>query len=801
MKRFVENDEPIKDIIKFIRNVRHVAYPCARENIRVLTRAIWRIAAESYLMEKGCYYDKEKAERLYLSNVVKLLHERELWLHTSFAHLIPALVRELKLDDFTFSPTRILSQLTAGLGITVESVSAIYERCYLQTLAGLLSAYRDCYGTSTSTVDAIQELADKLHSEKIWLMRLSKVVLDSTRTFEPEKLRCLIWIREIAVSDSFLSWDIKESFRERFVHELVDDAIALQEDLTDQYRAYCFKYLSRICRFMGQSHVDNRPSDIYAFMEALSVWLNDSGIIKELRNEGAALSSRCKSVMESLPAMFANVRGVLFHTKAVVNDFYKSSNSRERKKQEPTSWERQEGTFKHHQSGEFVNAELTEYILMEAKAFVVSASATCRESLIKAIPFIELEATDGGLRRKAKRIAELSLSRPLCELSVYMPDDEFYERFFDIMGRLDDFRVDIAVVWNAIASLLRVGESTRVLQVKAYDFVRRMEARGLMRYSYQTEALYYHGLANSGALLGVEGHDDWCCSFVGSVPCDRLLRGDYIRLAFRLRNRLNGGMNVAKQAVLELMRLHEDDVRLVDHEWRISTLCYTSDILENCLSVAELSDVKKFVAQAFRSYRPVDESLLWFMQSFSRLDVTKSIEVVRGVSGALGADIEFSTSVHTNEDKVDVAVKKGKRILLLGVLPNENYEVCGSVSDGCNGSALIVRDGVVSLGFVGMLQRVRKNDLLSGYDVHIGVVANTKTLSNIGKELKSLGVQGRDLHLLAYETLYEQMCKIVLGHPPESRGEDDDIDLELMINGIERTVFEGTKTDADKGSM
>ena len=66
---------------------------------------------------------------------------------------------------------------------------------------------------------------------------------------------------------------------------------------------------------------------------------------------------------------------------------------------------------------------------------------------------------------------------------------------------------------------------------------------------------------------------------------------------------------------------------------------------------------------------------------------------------------------------------------------------------------------VYAIGFVGMLQRIRANylEMDQDYDVHIGVVANAKTLMNIGTAIVRLDIHGANLHMLDYATLQEQL--------------------------------------------
>ena len=183
------------------------------------------------------------------------------------------------------------------------------------------------------------------------------------------------------------------------------------------------------------------------------------------------------------------------------------------------------------------------------------------------------------------------------------------------------------------------------------------------------------------------------------------------------------------------------------------------NILLACLSDEEMHDVLKFFLEASQSYRPTDESVSRFMQKFRRADVGHSVEIVRETSGKLTVGAIFSSSFHIGEDKVDAAVKTDTRLLLLDVLPDEDYEVEGSVYDDCHGSIGLVREGVVSIGFVGMLQRIRANylEMDQDYDVHIGVVANAKTLMNIDSALARLDIHGANLHMLDYATLQEQL--------------------------------------------
>ena len=749
LKRFVEDIEVIKDLGAFIRSVRRRVYRSARPEVQMLVRTIWRISAEAYLLEKGCYHDREYAEKEYLSLAVKLLRARGLWQNTRFSHLIPALVRELKLDSFTFSPVRTLSQLTEGLEISTESTSEIYERCYMQTLGGLLQAYRNFYGTSSVTI--IKELYNKLKGEKTGGVHLSKTLLDSTRTFEPEKLRCLIWILSNAVREVFNSCSLDDDTSNSFVHDLVADALALQKDLSDQFRAYCFRYLSRICGYMRQKGVDNRLSDLYLFMEALSIWLNESGIIKELKNKETGLSSRCRSIMSSLPEIFTNVRDALFSA----NDSHDGTQD----SKGGNLWKDLEETFNGRKFGDFVNADMTESMLMKVRSFVMDAPATCREALVSRIPYVKLASSGDVLRRRIRRIAELSFARTLDELSADLSDDEFFNRFFALFMVPSNLRVDVAVAWNAIAALVRLDDAPDAFSRKAYGFVRRMEALGLMRYNYQTDWLYYCGLANNVSLLGVEGHEDWCSSFVAAVPYNRWIRNEYIRLAYRLRGRLKDGVNVARKAILELVTCPKDESTPPDYGWRISMLQDVENILLACLSDEEMHDVLKFFLEASQSYRPTDESVSRFMQKFRRADVGHSVEIVREASGKLTVEAMFSSSFHIGEDKVDAAVKTDTRLLLLDVLPDEDYEVEGSVYDDCHGSIELVREGVVSIGFVGMLQRIRANYLKmdQDYDVHIGVVANAKTLMNIGTAIVRLDIHGANLHMLDYATLQEQL--------------------------------------------
>ncbi len=769
MKRFVEDMEVIREVGGFIRTVRHVAYRHAREEVRRLVRTLWRISAEAYLQEKGCYQDREYAEKEFLSLTVRLLEDRELWVNTRFSHLIPALVRELKLDSFTFSPASILGQLTAGIEITTENTSEIYERCYMQTLAGLLQAYRNYYGTSSVAI--IDKLYNKLQGEKTGGVHLSKAVLDVTQTFEPEKFRCLIWILSNAVKDVHKSCGLKDEYRRKLVRDLIGDALALQKDLTDQYRAYCFRYLSRICDFMGETPVDGRPSDLYVFLEALSLWLHDSGILQELRDKDKGGCSRHKNVMSPLAEIFANVRSV-FYVKKIKQDRLSQStaDSFRPRDREPTLWEGLEKIFHGRQRGDFVNSKLTEFVLMDAKAFVKDTSAECREALIRRIAFVQLDEPNGGLRRKLKRIADLSFARTVEGLSNDLPDEDFYDRFFSLLGTPEEIKVDVAVVWDALAYLVAFAQDATLISVKTYDFVRRMEKRGMMRYNYQTDLLYYYGLANNAALLDMEGHEDWCSSFVNTIPYERGIRNAYIQLTYRLRDRLKDGVDVARKAILDLVACPNAKLLPTDYEWRISTLFGVQDILEACLSEEELRDVRRFVLEASRLYKPTEEYLCHFMQEIMHPDISHCVETICEVSEKLPVEVECSSSFHMPEGKVDVAMKSDACLLLLDVLPDEDYEVEGTVGDECRGTIGVLRAGVISIGFVGTLRKVRESarQIYADCEVHIGVVASAKTLKNIRRAIANLGIHGLDLHMLEYGELEERMEAIFTGRRVES---------------------------------
>lgn len=126
---------------------------------------------------------------------------------------------------------------------------------------------------------------------------------------------------------------------------------------------------------------------------------------------------------------------------------------------------------------------------------------------------------------------------------------------------------------------------------------------------------------------------------------------------------------------------------------------------------------------------------------------------------------------------VDVAVSTDEHALLMNVLPDRDYEVGGSIQDECHGSISLVSEGVISIGFVTMLQRIRETlqRLEPDSYVDIGVVANGKTLQNIRRMLNDFGLEDLDLYLLDYNALHEQITEIFSQWEDEGAVTDEEV--------------------------
>lgn len=504
---------------------------------------------------------------------------------------------------------------------------------------------------------------------------------------------------------------------------------------------------------MGKKAVDNRPSDLYLFMETLSVWLNESNILNELRMRSSELSPRCKSVLQRIPDIFTNIQLAL----ATEDDLWGSC----------------EKLFKGRNNGEFLNADMIHSVLNGAEAFVVEASKSCREALIKELCLLPCETTL-CLKKMIRRIAEVAFGKRMGELSFELPDEEYYHRFFALFAGEGIMKVDDKVIWDSLAIILNVPTVPDVFVLAAFDFVRRMESMGRLWYNYKTEEFYYWGLVGRDVLSDVEGYERWRVSLLAHVPYGKRLVDCYINLAFRLRGRAGVDDSLAPKAILNILRsckVGSDGYRSFDeYDCRVRALCITQKVWRACLSKEEQEEVRRFIFRAWGAYRPADLAVYNFMQEIMQLDIAPWLEIVQKTSEEVTPNVSFFPHVLLEGDQVDVAVSTDTRALLMNVLPDKDYEVAGSINDECHGSISLVRDGVISLGFVSMLQRIQNTlcRLEPDSSVNIGIVASRKTLLNVAKALEDVGLTyfRVNLNLFEYEGLKDSIEYIMRSEDP-----------------------------------
>lgn len=746
------NGDELRELAGYVKSIRHIAYPLVGDAARKVISITWRVLAESRFFEKGCHHDHEFAERRYLSSVVKLLKERDAWWNTRLSCLVPTLVRGLKLDHFSSLAQGVFRRSTAELNLVPDSLSVIYERCYMQTLTGLLAAYRNFYGPTTNLT--LKGLRAQLRDRNRVGVHVSKAVLDATQTDEPEKLRCITWIQSNDIESMFDMREVSDGDRNEAVHILVSDALTWQKDLTDQYRAYCFKYLSRLCNFMSVKLVDAKLPDAYLFIEELSNWLGSvdvqvgASILDELASDDKGMSQRGEYVLESLPEILVNV--------------YRAFEDR-------ATWEEWERFFKRRNFGvKFFGLDLIEYVLLESLVFVKNATIVGRRNLIECLSWIANKVPN---RKYATRIAEVSLGRLQEMQPSEVIDEDYYACVLSALNGLSTVEINHEVVYRAISMLANNAKDDAVARA-IFEWVRRLESIGAIRNDYQTEWLYLT-LGRCSTLKGADSYDDWCVSLLKRVPNDVWLRDQYIEIAFDLRTRPDVSELVAKNAILGIFRhgesAHDEKWSFYDYEWRVYALYNTEHIWRQCMSEEEQGEIRRFIFMAWNGdYRPANETIYNFMQDIMQIheilleDVAPWVDVVRKVSEKVSPAISFFPHVLLEGDRVDVAISTDVHALLMNVLPDKDYEVDGSIHDECHGSVPLVRDGVISIGFVTMLHRIQNTlqRLEPECHVDVGIVANSKTLLNIERYIRALGGCAFELHLLDYCKLQNQITDV-----------------------------------------
>ena len=190
-------------------------------------------------------------------------------------------------------------------------------------------------------------------------------------------------------------------------------------------------------------------------------------------------------------------------------------------------------------------------------------------------------------------------------------------------------------------------------------------------------------------------------------------------------------------------------------------LYYTQAVWRSCLSEEEQEKVKRFIFRAWGIYKPAEEVIYNFMQEIM-LNIKHWVGIVQEISADVTPNVSFSSYVRLDGDQVDVAVSTGTYKLLMNVLPDEDYEVAGSINDECHGSIMLVRDGVISLGFVSMLRRIQKTlcRLEPNCTVDIGIVTSRKTLQNVAKALEQVNLT-HGLKLFDYDGLKDSLKNIM----------------------------------------
>lgn len=758
-RRVTESEDELGKLADYIKSIRSNVLPLANKKVLKIIRLSWRVLKESARLESACYFDNWEgmAESRYMYSIVKLLKERSLWWNTRFSYFVPTFVRALRLDVLPRSSQsmQIFRRLTSGIDINANNLSVIYGRCHVLTLIGLLNAHRNFYGISTDS--NVKGLLEQLRGKRKYVgAHSSNAELD-----EPEKLRCIIWIQSEELLDMLWSRDFDEGEQYKVVHDFLNDVLAWQKDLTYEYRGHCFKYLSRLCHFMSRTDIDANLADAYLFLEALSEWLGridertGTSIIKELNHK--SFSTRCGCVMEVIPEIFANV----YNEFADLDEW-------------GDDWENR---FNGRRDAAFLSRESIKSILLESRAFVENASVRSRSNLM-----LELLNIDCSLfhRNFARRIAELSLGKTLEGLSYDMSDMDYYAHIFSALENLEDVTINRNDLWKGVAHLVGDGSHAIILR-SAYEYVRRMEHLGRMVNSSENEALYY-SLGNKDALREIDGYEDWCALILKRIPSDGFLRKEYIKLAFELRSRPDVGESVARNAILGVLRegnlASDEKESFDDYDWRLDALSQTQDICDVCLSEDEQDEVRRFVFEAWsRGYRPIGEGIYNFIQGIIKLDIKPWVEVVQAASETVLPPLTFFPHVLLEGDMVDVAVSTDEHALLMNVLPDRDYEVGGSIQDECHGSISLVSEGVISIGFVTMLQRIRETlqRLEPDSYVDIGVVANGKTLQNIRRMLNDFGLEDLDLYLLDYNALHEQITEIFSQWEDEGAVTDEEV--------------------------